>query len=130
MGDRDRLTAEERLVIDFCTAWAADDPAALAGWFADDGVYDEVPSRCFEGIEEVRGHLVEVAAMARIQIDVLEIASRGPFVFTERIDHITFHGTDRRIELQVAGVAEVVDGKLRRWSDYFDLATVIEPARP
>jgi limonene-1,2-epoxide hydrolase len=39
-------------------------------------------------------------------------------VFTERLDRMTFAGKD--VELPVAGVFELRDGKITAWRDYFD----------
>jgi limonene-1,2-epoxide hydrolase len=116
-------TPEEQLVIDFCAAWSKEDAVLLASFFAETGVYHEVPTKRYEGLEAVRGHLEEVAAMASVEIEILGIASDGPLVFTERVDVITFKASGRRVDLPVAGVAVVRDGMLHRWTDYYDLQT-------
>src|SRR5687767_12188853 len=118
---------EEALVQQFCEAWVKDDPAFLASFFADDAVYHEVPSRRYAGLEEVRAHLDDVFEMAKVDIEVLEMASNGPVVFTERVDYITLKATGKRIDLAVAGVAVVIGGKLERWSDYYDLTPLTDP---
>jgi limonene-1,2-epoxide hydrolase len=41
-------------------------------------------------------------------------------VFTERVDRFVMSG--KKIELPVAGVFEVRDGKIAAWRDYFDMA--------
>ncbi len=46
----------------------------------------------------------------------------GDVVVNERTDRFTFGG--QRIELPVAGVFEVRDGRITFWRDYFDLAVM------
>ena len=47
-------------------------------------------------------------------------AAAGDIVFNERLDR--FEIGDRWVEISVAGVWEVRDGKIQLWRDYFDLA--------
>lgn len=48
----------------------------------------------------------------------------GDVVVNERTDRFTFGG--QRIELPVAGVFQVRDGRITFWRDYFDLATMTQ----
>ena len=52
---------------------------------------------------------------------MLNTAVRGNLVFTERVDRFTMGG--RKIDLPVAGVFEIRNGKIAAWRDYFDMAT-------
>ncbi len=45
----------------------------------------------------------------------------GPTVMNERVDRFWLPG-GKKIELRVAGVFEVRDGKASLWRDYFDVA--------
>ena len=49
------------------------------------------------------------------------MAESGDIVFTERVDR--FQMGDKKVELPVAGVFEVRDGKIAAWRDYFDMPT-------
>jgi len=49
------------------------------------------------------------------------VAENGDVVFTERVDR--FQMGDKKVELPVAGVFEVRDGKIAAWRDYFDMPT-------
>ncbi len=62
-----------------------------------------------------------------LEFEVRHLASRGPVVFTERIDRLRIGG--KSIALPVAGVFEIRDGKIAAWRDYFDLATWQRQAR-
>lgn len=53
---------------------------------------------------------------------ILSAASNGPIVFLERLDRHELPGG--WAELPVIGVFEVRDGKIAKWRDYFDLATI------
>ena len=95
--------------------------AALA-LVADDCVYDNVPVgpvRGPDGIRRILAPLVETSD--EVDWPVLRTASIGDVVLNERLDR--FRSGDRWIELPVAGVWEVVDGRITLWRDYFDLAT-------
>lgn len=53
---------------------------------------------------------------------MLAIAAGGTVVFAERVDR-TDTRDGKHVDLPVVGVFEIVDGKIRAWRDYFDLAT-------
>ena len=72
-----------------------------------------------DGIREVLN--LFVPPTEAIEFEVLHTAVRGNLVFTERIDRFTMGG--RTIDLPVAGVFELRDGRIAAWRDYFDLAT-------
>ena len=56
-----------------------------------------------------------------IEFVVLHAAARGNLVFTERVDRFRIAG--KTVELPVAGVFEIRDGRIAAWRDYFDLGT-------
>jgi limonene-1,2-epoxide hydrolase len=49
-------------------------------------------------------------------------------VVTERTDRFRFK--DRWVDLPVAGVFELRDGKIALWRDYFDLQTALGATQP
>ena len=59
--------------------------------------------------------------MDSIDHDVLAISAHGNIVFTERVDRFRWLG--KRLDLPVAGVFEVSDGKIVAHRDYFDYET-------
>ena len=61
------------------------------------------------------------AACSEIDWVIVREAATGDVVMNERIDR--FHFPNGWLELPVAGVFEVRDGRIVLWRDYFDLAT-------
>jgi limonene-1,2-epoxide hydrolase len=114
--------APERLVLDFCAAWARRDIDELLGYFTDDAVYHNVPIDPVVGRDAIRSVFeLFVTPAEAITFEVRNVANRGDVVFTERVDRFRMGGKD--IELPVAGVFEVRDGRIAAWRDYFDMAT-------
>jgi limonene-1,2-epoxide hydrolase len=74
------------------------------------------------GHDEVRAMLTPfLAAAERVAWEVLEQVESGDTVMNERVDRFWLAG-GHAIELRVAGVFKVRDGKVAVWRDYFDLA--------
>ncbi|MHB8574320.1 MAG: SgcJ/EcaC family oxidoreductase [Dehalococcoidia bacterium] len=110
------------LVRAFCAAWSRRDPAELIGYFTDDAVYHNIPMRPLHGREAIAGFLNSfVGNASNAEFEVRHIAAAGDVVLTERVDRFTLG--EATIDLPVAGVFEVRDGKVAAWRDYFDLAT-------
>ena len=114
------VEANEETIRRFCEAFSRRDIDELLGFFAADAVYHNIPLPPATGIDAIRNSLMAfVPGSPAIQFEILHMASDGPVVFTERIDRMTFNGNP--VELPVAGVFEVHDGKIRSWRDYFDM---------
>ena len=56
----------------------------------------------------------------RMVVEFVAIAANGNTVLTERIDHLERADGSKILSLPVSGTLEIVDGKVVRWSDYFD----------
>ena len=109
------------VVARFISAWPEGDAAALASFFTDDAVYHNIPMEPIVGKEAIGATFAAFIGMAeRIEFETLHTAVDGPIVMTERIDR--FISPAKTIALPVMGTFEVVDGKIRAWRDYFDLA--------
>lgn len=112
----------EKLVRDFCAAWRGRNVEELVGFFAADAVYHNMPMaavRGHDGIREVLQFYVPPAQ--EIEFEVVNLASAGSVVFTERIDRFVIGG--KKVALPVAGVFEIQGGKISAWRDYFDMQT-------
>ena len=95
---------------------------AVIAVLADDVLYENVPMGVMNGHDEVRAMLGPFAEMAeRIEWEVLEQVESGDVVMNERVDRFWLEG-GHEIELRVAGVFKVKNGKVTVWRDYFDLA--------
>ena len=120
----ERDAANESTVLAFCEAFARRDVDELLTFFADDAVYHNIPVAPARGAAEIRAVLETfVPGSPTIEFEIRNVASAGAVVFTERIDRMTFDGRD--VELPVAGVFELADGRIAAWRDYFDLQQVM-----
>jgi limonene-1,2-epoxide hydrolase len=116
--------AEEAVVKKGYELWAGRDAKALAGLFAEDGVYDNVPMEPIRGPEAVREWLDVVFQRLWVEVELLHMVSDGEWVLSERIDHHI--DGDARKPLPVMNTSRVVDGKIVLWRDYFDMKTVVD----
>lgn len=117
----------EDVIRRFCEAFPRRDVEELLGFFTDDAVYHNIPLAPAVGTEAIREALeMFVPASPAIEFELVNIASSGPIVFTERIDRMTLAGNP--VELPVAGVFELADGKITAWRDYFDMQMLMGAA--
>jgi limonene-1,2-epoxide hydrolase len=99
----------------------ARDIDAILRALTDDIVYENVPMSVMHGHDEVRAMVGPFAEMAeRVEWEVLEQVEQGDTVMNERVDRFWLEG-GHTIELRVAGMFKVRDGKVSVWRDYFDL---------
>ena len=109
----------------FCAAWSDNIGAAeLAGFFADDAVYHNIPLAPVTGREAIANTIASLIrpgppGIEGIEFRVINIAADGPVVMTERVDVFTL--ADRSFELPVMGTFEVTEGKINAWRDYFGM---------
>ncbi|MGH0028227.1 MAG: SgcJ/EcaC family oxidoreductase [Myxococcota bacterium] len=112
----------EKVVRDFIAAWSRLDPEELAGYFAEDGVYHNMPTAPVKGRENVRQMIAGfIGSWTETQWDVLNLVSSGDVVIAERLDRTK--AGEKSVDLPCTGVFEMRDGRIRVWRDYFDLAT-------
>lgn len=116
MGDN------ERVIREFIAAWSRLDAGELAGFFAEDGVYHNMPARPVSGRENVKAFIDAFAKdWSSTEWDILNIVAHGDVVIAERLDRTRVG--DKRIDLPCCGVFEMQGGKIKVWRDYFDLST-------
>jgi limonene-1,2-epoxide hydrolase len=115
-------TDSEKIVYDFCRAWARRNLDEIMSFFAEDAVYHNIPMAPANGKDAIRNVINMFLPMASAaEFRVLKTAASGDVVMNERVD--MFQIGNKRVELPVAGVFEVRNGKIAAWRDYFDLAT-------
>lgn len=116
------MDTNERIIRSFIAAWPRLDPKELAGYFAEDGVYHNMPMGPVAGRENVekliRGFL---GSWTETHWHVVSLACAGNVVIAERVDHI--RAGAKSVDLPCVGVFELAGGKIAKWRDYFDLAT-------
>lgn len=105
----------------FCAAWDRLDFDAIAASLANDIEYHNIPLEPLHGRAEVDRYLRAAGPFESCAWEIVSIAANGNRVLTERIDRFTVAGTP--IALPVMGTFEIEDGLIRRWRDYFDLAS-------
>ena len=106
----------------FIRAIEARDVESAVALLADDCVYDNVPMEAVVGpraVAQVLGPLI--TSCREVDWVVHRQVAQGDLVMNERLDRFSIAG--RWVEVPVCGVWEVVDGRIRLWRDYFDLAT-------
>ena len=118
--------SNEETIRRFLALWSTRDAKAMADFFAEDGVYDNVPGKKpMVGCEAIRQWLdFCFQHLTRIDVEVLHIASNGEWILCERVDdHIV---GDRHMPLPVMNASHIVDGKIKIFRDYYDRQTVTE----
>ncbi len=81
-----------------------------------------------EVITQMMKAFIDGYAMTALVIDVQTLAVTGDAVLTERIDHMDGAGGKRMLSFPLAGVLRVRDGRIYKWSDYFDPRPLLPPA--
>ena len=119
-------TAQEKIVTDFLAAWPRKNVDELMSYFTPDAVYHNVPVAPAKGTAEIRKIFEGFVGSFTIVLDVLNIASKGDLVFTERVDRFVMGA--KKFDLPVNGVFELRNGKIVSFRDYFDLATFERPS--
>jgi limonene-1,2-epoxide hydrolase len=115
-------TSPEEIVRKFCDAWHRKNIDELMSFFDADAVYHNIPVPAVKGTAAIRAAFLGFAdLMDSIDLEVLAIARNGNLVFTERVDRFRWQG--KVLDLPVAGVFEVRDGKIVAHRDYFDYET-------
>lgn len=121
MDGCDEKLGPESVVRAFVDAWNRLDMDAVGALFSPHIEYHNIPLAPITGKAEVNRYLRSVGPFETCEWRILTLAVSGQAVLTERIDAFTVRG--RSIVLPVMGVFEVEGGLIRRWRDYFDLAS-------
>jgi len=125
---------KEKLVKDFFAAWNSRDPEKIARCYADDGIFEEVPTgKVFRGKNEL------IATFKNIFIDYpdLKCEQRAAFYSQNAVcGEFVMSGTHapstdpavpvtgKHISVRVAYIIELQKDKVKRHTDYFDGATI------
>jgi limonene-1,2-epoxide hydrolase len=112
----------------FCALMEQRDPEALRPLLADDAVYQNVGMPASTGVEAVLENMGAQFSMFpdAYAFEVVNIASDGPIVLTERLDFIqTPTGATPGVPVMGTFVVDG-DGKITRWTDYFDVSLIMK----
>jgi limonene-1,2-epoxide hydrolase len=127
-------TDTEQLVRDFFAAMGPtleDFKRNYADRLAEDAVWESVGLPAHHGREACIAYLDDLHArtgLAYCKVDMLHLATVGDAVLTERID--TMYRSDRSeiMAFRIMGAIEVRDGRIVRYTDYFDTFPVRQAA--
>ena len=129
MANRSTSAADSKaLVVRFLDSWERRDLKVIMSCFNDNAVYHNVP------VAPITGHAGILAIFEAfldtfevLTLETVRIAAEDNLVFAERIDHFRLrNGT--RFDLPVNGVFEIENGKIQRFSDYFNLPSFEGPS--
>ena len=116
------MADNEAVIREFIGAWSRLDPAELTTYFTEDGVYHNIPTGPVGGRDNVermiRGF---TASWTNTEWEIVTLMSSGDVVIAERVDRT--QAGDKSVDLPCVGIYEMVDGKIKVWRDYFDMAT-------
>ncbi|MCC7393696.1 MAG: nuclear transport factor 2 family protein [Sphingomonadaceae bacterium] len=110
------------LVRRFIASWSTLDIDQIVEFFADDGVYHNMPIAPVQGKATLRAFIAAfINGWSATDWDILHIMGAGDIVIAERLDRTQVG--DKKVDLPCCGVFELRDGKIALWRDYFDMAT-------
>lgn len=116
------------VVRQFCALMEQRNPETLRPLLADDAVYQNVGMPAATGVEAILENMGAQFSMFpdAYAFEVVNIASDGPVVLTERLDFIrTPTGATPGVPVMGTFVVDD-DGKITRWTDYFDVSLIMK----
>lgn len=123
------MTGAGEVVQAFLAVAAKRDYERALPMLADDVVYQNMMLPAVTGPDAVRETLEGLLGLCTDSewVTHQQVAADG-LVMNERTDRFEVNGA--WVDLPVAGVFEVRDGRIAAWRDYFDLQTVMRAAFP
>ena len=125
------MTGLHELVEEFWADLYRRDFDKVGAYFAPDGEYTDMPTPAEDvarGPEQIAARLrLGLAPLSGISHDVRSMVCDGGTVVTEHVEHWEWP-TGERASLPFVSVQEFRGGKIARWWDYWDLATLMNNA--
>ncbi len=116
------MSQNTELIEDFCKAWSRLDPAELAAYFTEGGIYHNMPAGPIQGRAEVEKFIRGFAGgWTKTDWEILNLAETGDVVIAERIDRT--EAGDKSVDLPCSGVFTIRGGMIASWRDYFEIGT-------
>lgn len=115
------------IVREFCELMEKRDPDALRPLLAENAVYQNVGMPAITGVDAIVDNMGAQFAMFpdAYAFEIVNIASDGPVVLTERLDYIQTPNGEKPA-VPVMGTFVIDDNKITRWTDYFDLNLTVK----
>ena len=137
-------TATEKTMIDYLAAWNSHDVEKIASFFTDDGVYEDVAIGAVNrGEEELKAFISSTFTFfPDWKAEVKSRFGTGDWSAREWIMSGTHGGdlpglpaTGKKFSVRGASISELHEGKIRRNTDYWNLASFLQqigvmPAAP
>jgi limonene-1,2-epoxide hydrolase len=123
-------SAHRRLIEGFWGDLYRRDFEKVGSYFAEDGLYEDVPTpdRGARGPAQVAARLrLGLEPLADYQHRIRHIVADGDLVVTEHAEEWRWH-TGESVVLPFVSVHEIRSGKIARWTDYWDLNTLLGAA--
>ena len=116
------MSDNEETIRRFCAVWSELDVEKIVSFFAEDGVYFNIPSEPVQGHEKLRAFIQGFTQpWSATTWEITNLVSFGDTVVVERLDRTQLG--DIQVDLPCCGVFEMAEGKIRVWRDYFDMNT-------
>ena len=114
------MTSNEQTVRNFVAAWSRLNAGELASYFAEDGVYHNMPFAPVSGRANIEAFIANfIKPWTATEWEILNLVCAGDKVFAERIDRTKMGAKD--VSLPCCGVFEMRSGQIQVWRDYFDM---------
>lgn len=116
------MTENEQTIRKFVAAWSNLDSEELAGYFAENGIYHNMPSGPVQGRAAIQTFIAGfIRPWQSTEWEIVNLIADGNKVIVERVDRTVVAG--RAVDLPCFGYFELREGKIVLWRDYFDLTT-------
>ena len=116
------MSENEQIVREFIASWSRLDADELAGYFAEEGIYHNIPSSAVQGRDNIHQFIAGfIRPWDSTDWEIVSLLAEGDVVMVERLDKTVVAGS--AINLPCFGYFELQDGKIKMWRDYFDLQT-------
>ncbi|MPZ32001.1 MAG: limonene-1,2-epoxide hydrolase [Rhodospirillales bacterium] len=116
------MASNEEIVRRFIAAWSRLNVDELVGFFTPDGTYHNMMAKPVSGHEALRQFIGGfLRGWTATDWEIVNIVAQGDLVIAERVDRTKLG--EKQVDLPCCGVFELSGGKIKRWRDYFDLAT-------
>ena len=117
------MPSNAEIVNDYMLAWNSGDLDKVMSFLAEDCVYHNVPVPEVKGKASILKAFMQFAQhMNGIELIILNAAATGDVVMNDRIDRFTLKNGEK-LDLPVAGVFKLRDGKIVLHKDYFNYPT-------
>ena len=110
--------ANDAMIREFFHAWDRRDTEHIMALFTEDAVCHNISFDPLVGKAAIRDFVAGYESRPPDQAEIRHQLATGNLVMNERVDHVTLG--DRKFDVAICGVFEIRDGRISRWTDYYD----------